>query len=106
MDIKGKIVVVTGAGGSFCAGGDVRDGSGRRPDGTRPSGAERVDHLRQISQLSVTLREAPIITIARKISLDTERGFALRSTSAAGVPAEGVFSVMVRSFLPPRMRPV
>lgn len=57
-------VVVTGAGGSFCAGGDVRDGSGRRPDGTRPSGAERVDHLRQISQLSVTLREAPIITIA------------------------------------------
>jgi hypothetical protein len=47
--------------------------------------------------------DAPIITSARKTSLDTERGFALRSTSAAGFAAAGFVSVMNRSFAPPRI---
>jgi 2-(1,2-epoxy-1,2-dihydrophenyl)acetyl-CoA isomerase len=57
-------VVVTGEGSAFCAGGDVREGSGRRPDGSRPTREERIAHLAANSQLSVLLHEAPIITIA------------------------------------------
>jgi 2-(1,2-epoxy-1,2-dihydrophenyl)acetyl-CoA isomerase len=58
-------VVVTGAGTAFCAGGDVRDGSGRkRADGTKPSEDERAAFLAGNAQLAVVLREAPIITIA------------------------------------------
>ena len=57
-------VVVTGEGSAFCAGGDVRDGSGRRPDGSRPTREERIAHLVANSRLSVLLHEAPIVTIA------------------------------------------
>jgi 2-(1,2-epoxy-1,2-dihydrophenyl)acetyl-CoA isomerase len=57
-------VVVTGEGSAFCSGGDVREGSGRRDDGSRPTREERIEHLSANSQLSVVLHEAPIITIA------------------------------------------
>ena len=57
-------VVLTGVGTAFCSGGDVRDGSGRRTDGTRPSDAERAANLAANGRLSVVLREAPIVTIA------------------------------------------
>ena len=57
-------VVVTGEGSAFCAGGDVRDGSGRRPDGSRPTPEERVANLTANGRLSVVLHEAPILTIA------------------------------------------
>lgn len=57
-------VVVTGEGSAFCAGGDVREGSGRKPDGTPPSRDERVANLAANSRLSVVLHEAPIVTIA------------------------------------------
>jgi 2-(1,2-epoxy-1,2-dihydrophenyl)acetyl-CoA isomerase len=57
-------VVVTGEGSAFCAGGDVRDGSGRRPDGSRPTREERIAHLTANARLSVVLHEAPIVTIA------------------------------------------
>jgi 2-(1,2-epoxy-1,2-dihydrophenyl)acetyl-CoA isomerase len=57
-------VVVTGAGDAFCAGGDVRDGSGRRTDGTKPTDEERASNLARNSRITVVLHEAPIITIA------------------------------------------
>jgi 2-(1,2-epoxy-1,2-dihydrophenyl)acetyl-CoA isomerase len=57
-------VVVTGEGSGFCSGGDVRDGSGKRTDGTRATTEERVALLEANSQLSVLLHEAPIVTIA------------------------------------------
>lgn len=57
-------VVVTGQGSSFCAGGDVRDGSGRRPDGGRLSPAERVARLVANARVVELLHGAPIITIA------------------------------------------
>ena len=57
-------VVVTGQGSAFCAGGDVRDGSGGRADGSRPSRDERIARLATNSRLSVLLHEAPIVTIA------------------------------------------
>jgi 2-(1,2-epoxy-1,2-dihydrophenyl)acetyl-CoA isomerase len=57
-------VVVTGAGDAFCAGGDVRDGSGRRTDGTKPTDQERASNLARNSRITVVLHEAPIITIA------------------------------------------
>jgi 2-(1,2-epoxy-1,2-dihydrophenyl)acetyl-CoA isomerase len=57
-------VVVTGAGDAFCAGGDVRDGSGRRTDGTKPTDEERAANLARNSRITVVLHEAPIITIA------------------------------------------
>lgn len=57
-------VVVTGDGSAFCAGGDIREGSGRRPDGTRVSREERISNLAANARLSVLLHEAPIVTIA------------------------------------------
>ncbi len=54
-------IVVTGAGSAFCAGGDVRDGSGRR---TKPTPEERAAALAANSRITVVLHEAPIITIA------------------------------------------
>src|SRR5215211_5193697 len=38
-------VVVTGEGPAFCSGGDVREGTGRRADGSRPTPEERAAHL-------------------------------------------------------------
>jgi 2-(1,2-epoxy-1,2-dihydrophenyl)acetyl-CoA isomerase len=57
-------VVLTGEGSAFCAGGDVRDGMGRRTDGTKPTRDERIANLAANAQLSVVLRESPIVTIA------------------------------------------
>ncbi len=57
-------VVITGTGSAFCAGGDVRDGSGRRPGQPRPSPAERAASLAANSRITVVLHEAPIVTIA------------------------------------------
>lgn len=57
-------IVVTGHGSAFCAGGDVREGSGRRPDGTRATPEERVANLTANGRVSVLLHEAPIVTIA------------------------------------------
>jgi 2-(1,2-epoxy-1,2-dihydrophenyl)acetyl-CoA isomerase len=58
-------VVITGEGAAFCAGGDVREGMGRRrPDGSKPTREERVANLVANSQVCVQLHEAPIVTIA------------------------------------------
>lgn len=57
-------IVVTGEGSAFCSGGDVRAGSGRRPDGIAPSREERIANLAINGRLSVVLHDAPIITIA------------------------------------------
>ncbi len=57
-------IVLTGEGAAFCAGGDVRVGSGRRTDGTKPTLDERAALLITNARLSVLLHEAPIVTIA------------------------------------------
>ncbi len=57
-------VVVTGAGSAFCAGGDVRDGSGRRSGEPPPTPEQRAAHLAANSRITVVLHEAPIVTIA------------------------------------------
>jgi 2-(1,2-epoxy-1,2-dihydrophenyl)acetyl-CoA isomerase len=57
-------VVVTGAGSAFCAGGDVRDGSGRKPGEPKPTLEERAANLTVNSRITVVLHEAPIVTIA------------------------------------------
>lgn len=57
-------VVVTGEGSAFCSGGDVRDGSGRRPGEPKPTLDDRAAALAANARLSVVLREAPVITIA------------------------------------------
>lgn len=57
-------VVITGEGGGFCSGGDVRDGSGGRADGVTRSPEERAAALAANARLSVVLHDAPIVTIA------------------------------------------
>jgi 2-(1,2-epoxy-1,2-dihydrophenyl)acetyl-CoA isomerase len=57
-------VVVTGEGSAFCAGGDVGAGGGSRGEGPRPSAADRAATLTTRSQISVVLRDAPIVTMA------------------------------------------
>lgn len=69
--------VLTGEGAAFCAGGDVRLGSGRRTDGTKPTTDERTAHLVATARLSVTIHEAPILTIAAVNGAAVGAGMAL-----------------------------
>ncbi|OBF12018.1 enoyl-CoA hydratase-related protein [Mycobacterium sp. ACS4331] len=60
-------VVITGAGGAFCAGGDVRDGgSSRQVSSADPEGevAARSDLLSENARMVKLLNEIPKVTIA------------------------------------------
>ena len=71
-------VLLTAAGPAFCAGGDVREGTGRPRRGPRPSGgegggdgadddagvAEEAAALTHLARMVVMLRESPMISIA------------------------------------------
>ena len=59
-----RCIVVTGEGVGFCAGGDVREGSGRRSAGSHPNLGERAENLARNAELVVVLHEAPKVTIA------------------------------------------
>lgn len=58
------VVVLTGEGKGFCAGGDVRDGRPRRADGTKPTFDERVASLGMDETVVLRLHEHPKVTIA------------------------------------------
>ena len=55
-------VMVTGAGGAFCAGGDVRDGAARRSE-RRPTFEERVDELTDWAAIVPRLAAHPQVVI-------------------------------------------
>src|SRR5262245_14509844 len=57
-------VVLTGEGPGFCAGGDVREGRPRKPDGSTLTPDERVAALVANAQVARLLHEIPRITIA------------------------------------------
>lgn len=61
-----RAVVLTGAGGAFCAGGDVKGfaAEGGEPAGEAPSLEERVQGLRSGMELSRILHEMPKPTLA------------------------------------------
>lgn len=81
-------IVVTGEGTAFCAGGDVRVGSGRRADGSKPTLDERVAFLASCARLSVLLREAPIVTIAAVNGPAVGAGMALALACDLRIAAE------------------
>ena len=81
-------VVLTGEGAAFCAGGDVRVGSGRQPDGSKLSPDERVEFLTECAQLSVLLRDAPIITLAAVNGAAVGAGMALALACDLRIGAE------------------
>src|SRR5581483_8035372 len=56
------VIVVTGAGRAFCAGGDV--GAMSRENAAPQSLEQRIDGLRSAQQLSALLYEIPKVTIA------------------------------------------
>ncbi len=55
-------VILTGAGGAFCAGGDVRDGAARRSE-RRPTFEERVDELTDWAAIVPRLAAHPQVVI-------------------------------------------
>ncbi len=70
-------IVVTGAGSAFCAGGDVRDGRPRRPDGSRPTTAEREAALLADAALVLDLHDHPKVTMAAVNGPAVGAGFSL-----------------------------
>src|SRR5260370_41973074 len=61
-DPEVAVVVVTGAGRAFCAGGDI---GGMAQENAAPrSLEERIDWLRRVQNLSILLHEMPKVTIA------------------------------------------
>lgn len=65
LDPKVRAVVITGAGGAFCAGGDVKGFvSGKNDGAAAPSFDERVNVLRAGADFSRMLREMPKPTLA------------------------------------------
>lgn len=57
-------IVLTGAGSSFCAGGDVRDPRPCAADGRRPTHDERVAGLVRDGETAAVLHQHPKLTIA------------------------------------------
>ena len=63
-DPEVRVVVLTGTGGAFCAGGDVKGFAGANASGQRPSFEDRVKGLRSSTELVQHLHEMPKPTVA------------------------------------------
>ena len=72
-----RCVVVTGAGKGFCAGGDVRAGRARNPDGSHPSIDEATEALLEQARTAQRLHEYSKPTIAAVNGAAVGAGMAL-----------------------------
>ena len=94
-DPRVKVVVLTGAGRAFCAGGDVR--SVAEGGGERRSAAEATAHLRSRMEVSRILHELPKPTIAMIKGPAAGAGLAL--ALACDIRIAGVSARLVTAFV-------
>ena len=91
-------IVVTGAGTAFCAGGDVRDGIGRRAAGESPPqpGSTLLQKARMVTQLhesaKITLAVLPGAAVGAGVGIALSTDLRIASASARIIPGWGALA--------------